>query len=141
MIRIAQPEDKDLVLSMVDKFLETTGYKDLSNRAKIEGMIIQFLEAPKEDKIILLFEDYGFLAAMRTQFLYGLQDTAVELAWWVEPSKRGKKAGTALMEAFEFWGKKLNCTVATMCSLDDKVGKFYEKSGYKLYERAYIKGL
>jgi GNAT superfamily N-acetyltransferase len=141
MVRIAQPEDLELVMGLVSKFLETTDYKDMADMKKIEELVLHFLTAPKEDKIILLYEDYGFIAGMVGPFPYGRQKVATEMAWWVEPTKRGKKAGSALLEAFEFWGKKLNCDFVSMSCLDDKVAKFYEKSNYKLYERTYIKGL
>lgn len=93
----------------------------------------------KTKQIVLIYDDVGFLAGLATPSLFGDIRQATEMAWWVEPSERGKEAGGELLKAFEFWAKKVGCKLVTMISLNDKVGKYYEKNGYKLYERAYVK--
>lgn len=139
MLRIATIEDLPLVLDLGMKFANSSKYSKLADKNKIEQVAKDLLEADNNQKIVLLYEDYGMLAGLVTPFIFGTASCATELVWYVEPDKRGTKAGTALLEAFEFWAKAVGCSTITMVSIDDKVGKYYESKGYTLYERAYMK--
>lgn len=141
MIRIATDKDIDLIVDMATKFIETTPYKDIYSVGQLRKVVTHMVSplTDRNNQIILLSDNGGFLAALATPSLFGDFRQATEMAWWVEPDARGKKAGGELLRAFEFWAKKVGCKLATMSSLDDKVGKYYEKNGYKLYERAYVK--
>jgi GNAT superfamily N-acetyltransferase len=81
------------------------------------------------------------LLAVASKSLFSPHKTATEIGWYVSPDERGKEAGKQLLEAFEYWAQKVGCKYITMISLDDRVGKFYEKKGYSLLERAYMKVL
>lgn len=140
-LKIATIEDLDLVVSMAVKFIEATEYKNLYTEDKIRELASNLLQADKDKTIIFLYGDVGFLAGVTSPFLFGDVKQASEVAWWVEPSARGKEAGKELIKVFEYWAHKVGCKVVTMVSLDEKVGKIYEKNGYKLYERAYLKEL
>lgn len=136
MIRVATESDINAVLDMALKFVKNTGYKDIYNEYKVTSMILYCMEHG-----IVLMHDYGFVMGLADQFIYGSTSMATELAWWVDPDHRGDGVGKELLEGFESWAKSIGCSYVTMISIDDNVGKYYEKKGYKLYERAYMKEL
>lgn len=139
MIKIATIEDAPEILNMVLKFAENSNYFQIVSKDKIEELINNILNSTREQAIILLEEGKGMLAAMIAEFPYGNILQATELAWWVEPEYRNTKVGQSLIEAFEFWADKVGAKIKVMSCLDDTVSKFYEKNGYKLYERIYFK--
>lgn len=125
-------------MKMAVSFIETTHYvkyADPEVLAKlVYGLIID------TNKVILIDENnQGFIAGLITPFVFGTDLIASEFGWWVEPEARKTGLGQQLMEAFHTWAKENGCKMITLTSLDDDVGKLYEKAGYSLYERAYFK--
>jgi hypothetical protein len=59
--------------------------------------------------------------------------------WWVNPEHRSRKS-LALKEAYEFWAKKVGAKFIQMANMnDEKIERFYQRTGYDLTERAYLK--
>lgn len=136
-IRIATIEDTPKLLSMALEFIKTTKYK--YNEETLEKLILDLMSMDKTKAIILMTDD-GMIGGVANQFIFGKHNTATEVAWWVSPEKRSSGLGKQLIEAFEYWAKNVaKCDTVTMVALDDKLGKVYEKNGYELYERAYMK--
>lgn len=124
------------------KFMEKTGYAGYSDAETISILINTILTGKQDEMIILLKPGVGFLAGMRSPFLFGPHYMASEIAWWINEDKRGNKDGADLIEGFEYWAKNVaGCSLVSLTGLDDNIGKYYEKKGYKLYERAYMKEL
>lgn len=141
-MKIATIEDHDEVLGMAMKFMSLTEYTEYSNEETISNLINTILTGEQNSMIILLKPGVGFLAGMSSPFVFGPHFIASEIAWWINEDKRKTGAGAELIEAFEYWAKNVaGCTLITLTGLDDDIGKFYEKKGYKLYERAYMKQL
>jgi GNAT superfamily N-acetyltransferase len=138
-IKIAEEEDLPLVMEMAMKFAENSNYLHLISRDKIESFVLGLIRSPKEKAVIFLCEDKGMLAAYVSEFLLGNIVQATELAWWVSPKYRKSHVGKTLMEAFDYWAEKIGAKIKVMSSLDNSVAKYYEKNGYKLYERVYFK--
>lgn len=141
MLKIATEEDIPVIKELAMKFANSTSYADYVDEAKADFLIQEFLKADKSQKIVLLYDNIGILAGMVQPFFFGNVLVASEVLWWVEPDERGKKAGEELLNAFEFWAQKVGCKLITMVCLNDSVGKYYEKRGYRLYENAYMKEL
>lgn len=142
-MKIAELEDAPIIKEMGLEFLKNSGYSDLGDPSSIDDLIKQFIESPRNERIIILEEDVGFIAGHSTPFIFNPNlRLAAEVAWWINEDKRGEGAGMKLKQAFEYWAKNVaGCQLITMTSLDKKVESFYKKSGYKLYERAYMKVL
>lgn len=141
-IKIATVDDIPEILDMSMRFMSHTGYTEYSDEQTIESLIRSIVTGQQNAMIILLIPGVGFLAGMNSPFVFGPHLIASEIAWWVNEDKRKSGAGTELIDAFEYWAKNVaGCSLITLTSLDDKVGKVYEKKGYKLYERAYMKEL
>jgi GNAT superfamily N-acetyltransferase len=141
MIRIATIEDLDLIYSMAKEFAKQSPYTEFVNYDYLLEMIKDFINSPNEDKIILLNADKGMLAAMVTPFMFGNVILGVEVAWWVSPEHRNSNVGKELIEAFEFWAKKVGCHSTTLACMDIDLEKFYQKRGYTKYESVYMKEL
>lgn len=137
MLKIATLDDLPVLLEMGMKFASTTACKDYMERDHIANVMHACITSP--DKVMLMHGEDAFLMGGVMPFQYGPYLTASELAWWVNEDKRKSTIGTELLEAFEFWAQKVGATFVHMVSLDDRVGKYYERKGYKLLERAYIK--
>lgn len=141
-MKIATIDDVDDVLEMGMKFLKKTGYTKYSDEQNIRNLIETVVTGRQDQMIILLEPGVGFIAGQVTPFVFGPHYIASEIAWWINEEHRKDGAGAELLEAFEYWAKNVaGCTMITLTSLDPKVGKIYEKKGYKLYERAYMKEL
>ena len=141
-MKIATLEDLDEVERMALNFLAASPYKDHGNPEVILELIQNIIQGEPTEKIIILKPTEGFVVGMVTPFIFGNAPLATEIAWWVEPDKRGSGVGAELHKALEYWAKNIaNCKFMSMASLDKTVEKYYKKNGYKLYERAYMKVL
>lgn len=138
MVRKATIEDGPEVCFMAEKFANESPYRDMYTLQKLLNVIDQCLM--DEDKVVLISE-HGIIAGVAAEFIYGDSKVATELCWWVDPKFRGSREGKDLLDAFEGWAKDVGCTYVTMVSIDDSVGSYYEKRGYSLTERAFMKAL
>jgi len=139
-LKIATVNDFNAVEKMALNFLEASPYKDLGNKEVTSKLVLDILNCTPTERIIIFEQDVGFIAGAVTPFLLGTHTMATEIAWWVEPDHRGNGKGIELLKAFEYWAKVVaGCKLISMSSLDKTVEKYYKKSGYKLYERAYLK--
>jgi GNAT superfamily N-acetyltransferase len=128
--------DFDTIYNLVWKFIENSPYKDMADEVKVEVVI----EHALEKGVVFLDEDHqGVIGGIIIPFAYGFQLQAAELCWWVEPEARKTGLGKELLDAFENWASERDASFITMISLDDQVGKVYEKLGYALKERTYMK--
>lgn len=141
MIRKATKEDIDVLVEMGIKFAEASPYKDYYTKDKIKAIAeisakdwVGFVAFIDEDK-------RGMLVGYDSEFLLGKVRVATEIAWWVNPEDRKTSVGKELLQAFEDWAKDRGCITITMISIDDTLGSYYEKRGYKLTERTYMKEL
>lgn len=139
MIRKATQEDIDLLIEMGIKFAEASPYKTYYTKDKLRT-IADFSSREMIGFIAFIDEDKrGMLVGYGSEFLLGKVKVATEIAWWVNPEDRKTSVGKELLQAFEQWAKEQDCKLITMISIDDTLGSYYEKCGYKLTERTYMK--
>jgi len=137
-IRVATLEDLKTLEKMAFKFISVSPYAEMSDTNVIKDFILTLLKTPANQAIILI-GDGGMIGGITMPFLYGTGKMATEVAWWVDEDKRNTGLGKELIEAFEYWAEKAGCKFITMVSLDEDLGKYYEKRGYTLHERSYLK--
>ena len=135
-VRIAIEEDVLQATLLANRFAHEA-YDPWVDDETIYESVVDTINNP--DKVILLYENKGFLAGVTHKFLLGNHLMAVELAWYVVPEARGEGVGKLLIESFEDWAKIMGCKLITMVSIDDEVGNYYKKLGYTLRERTYMK--
>lgn len=139
MIKIAAAEDIELVFGLAMKFLAASPYKDLGDEGRILDIVQDFVLSPKEEKIVLLYEDKAFLAAAITKFPFGIESVATEVAWYVDPAYQKKGIGDQLITAFEYWADKLGVKVKTLAFMDKDLTEYMKKKGYVPYETVHYK--
>lgn len=138
-IRMATGADWQIANKLAYKFC-TEAYGEWADKAVITELVECLIF--DEDKCFFLDSTgVAFLAGVTNSFILGKLKMAIELGWYVAPESRGGGIGRQLMESFEDWAKTQECQLITMISIDDTVGDYYEKNGYKLYERTYMKEL
>jgi len=148
MIRKAVIEDARQVIEMARKFFNETAYKDLTEydpRAIAKIFEKSFFD---ENYVVLVAEEES-LIGMAVGFTHPLLLNAShlsgsELAWWVEKSTRGQKAGLNLFNALNKWAfEERKADSFLMIALEsvnpEKTGEFYRRKGYKPMEHLYIR--
>jgi GNAT superfamily N-acetyltransferase len=115
MLKVAETSDRDLIFDLVD--------------LRIEELYQDFINADRQQKIILLNEDKGLMVAMCFQL--GALKLATDVLWYVKPEHRHNSVGSELLEALEDWAKRVGCTHVSITSLDPTQGKeYFEERGY-----------
>jgi len=145
MIRLATYDDFDTILDMCEVFWGHTQFTEPFERDHTEKMV----QMSYDHGLLIVADDdgvYGFMAAIKSPLLGSTRAwTATELAWWVNPEKRGKLAGVRLVQHLERLCvnsdvKYLNLAYM-QSSMPGTVKKLYEKMGYELQETVYTKVL
>ena len=70
--------------------------------------------------------------------------TATELWWYVDPEYREAGIGGALMDALESWAHEVGAWRLSMVTIDGiapGVEEYYEKRGYQMREKSFVKEL
>lgn len=142
-LKLAGPEDVGSVIKMARSFALHSPYKDFPmEQEKIEEFVLSLMR-DKNKTIVILYlhkdKPVGMLAGMSSEMIFSREKIASEVIWWVEPGFRSRKT-LALKEAYEYWAKRIGAKYIQMANLnDEKIERYYERTGYKLTERAYLK--
>lgn len=137
------------VLDMAHKFAKHSPYAHKAlDDAKISELVMGFLDGDRDKVILILATDddgkpIGLLAGMTSEILFSHEKIAHEVMWWMEPEHRGSRESFRLVEAFEFWARKIKADIIQLSTVEteyaERVGKFYKRKGYQLVERTYVK--
>lgn len=147
-IRLATPEDETVVINLLYEFYLASPYPAEDwNAYHVRKLFREVVEGPKANGVVFLAIDgknrpVGLLGALKTILPFSGQEVGMELAWYVNPEYRSTRAGLLLLKAFEFWCKEIaKVQVYQVSSLENlpDVERLYEKYGYKMTEKAYIK--
>jgi len=147
VIREARPEDIPDIVLLGEKFFNETAFTGIV-KYDYNTVIRLAAKAIKEENYVIFVaeeeEIIGLAAGVLYPFFFNSEHlTGQEFLWWVEPSTRGQKAGLLLFNALIKWAEENGAESFTMGTIEnmnpDKVGKFYERKGFKPSERNYIK--
>lgn len=76
---------------------------------------------------------------------YAEEAIAMEMALWVQPDSRGGRVARGLVAAFEAWAQEAGARFVSMSDLkvggEFSAGRIFERQGYALGERSWIKGV
>jgi hypothetical protein len=142
-LKLATQEDVPVVVEMALRYAKASPFGRFPvDEAKI-NQIVQDLMRDRNKGIIVLYivndKPEGMIAGMLTEMLFNHDAIATELVWWVNPEHRTRKS-LKLKEAYEYWAKRVGAKFIQMAEMnDDKIRRFYERTGYDLTERAYLK--
>lgn len=149
MIRPAQPADLGALLAMGRRFFAMSGYADLTNFDdasfcatvdRLMGADATCLVAEADGQVV------GAAGALAYPFYFNADHkTGQEVFWWLDPEHRGGQVGICLFAELEAWARAQGCRSFTMIALDAvdaaRVGKIYQRCGYRPSEHSYIKEL
>jgi len=151
MLKIATWDDYDHIISMSESFAHNSPYEGIISvdTNKIAKVIRGILDGDKSQSIIILYlkdeVPVGMIIGSASETNISFDKMAHELIWWIEPEHRGGRAAIELFQAFEFWAKKVGCTLVQVSLVETehapKVEKIYSRFGYRQTERAFFKEL
>ena len=142
-LRLATTEDIPVILEMAKKFADTSPYgKYPQEYSKAEDMVKGLL-IDRNKSIVILYEvngkPEGMIAGVLSEMMFSRENVAQELIWWVNPGHRSRKS-LSLKEAYEYWAKRVGAKYISMAEPnDEKVARYYERTGYKVMERNHLK--
>lgn len=147
MLRFAEERDVPTILEVLESFHNETPYGDIPlNVDSLRNLVSGLIKSDRNQSIILVDEEQdfrGFIAATKTPFLVTGAMVANEMFWYVKPEYRGTRVGLTLMDAFEFWAKRVGCThcqlTTSQTEYADKLNKLYQRRGYHIAEHVYLK--
>ena len=145
MIRLATPSDFPSILDMSETFWQFTQFDEPFDRDHALGMA----QMAYDHGLLIVVDDgqiCGFMAAIKSPLLGSSSAwMATELAFWINPEKRGKLLGIELVKFLERLCIKQEVKYLSLAymetSMPEKVRVMYEKLGYTLQETLYTKVL
>lgn len=138
-IRSASLVDLEALLSMGERFVADTSYRDhlsLSMNA-VSALASQLIGGPQSEIFVAdaAGSPVGMLGAVVFTHPMSGQRTAGEMFWWVEPSFRG--AGIGLLREFLRWGKSQGADVVQMVAPTEDIARIYQRFGFAEVERTF----
>ena len=130
---------------MLEQFKDFSEYmgnkKSLYDRDYAEKGIENFLN----NGLVIIAESeaygqIGFIVGAITPHLFNPEvKVLAELAWWVDPACRRKRASYLLFKKFVDWGKKNADWITFAMQVDTKIkDSTLEKFGFKQVEKSYL---
>jgi hypothetical protein len=142
LIRIAGPDDFEVVYELVVDFVQTSPYKDDEiDHEKFREFVYNLLIADKTQSMVFLLEDgSGVLVATSVEKFWSTEKTTLELMFWIRPESRNYQKAKVLVHAYEYWAKEIvRAKTIQLAVIDDRVSKLYRRWGYTLAENSYMK--
>lgn len=147
-LSIADWSDFIGIQEIVAKFHTESPYAHIPlKHAKVNEIILSFIEN-KSDRTCILLKDgnkvVGIIAGQITEPVFCDRKIAHEIVWYVLPDYRKSIWSIKLLKAFEYWSENvMKADITQMASVSndhiDKLQSLYEKRGYKLFEKTYLK--
>lgn len=144
-LRIATDKDAADVYELALKFTEEFDLPK-AEEISVADNFFNILQNPKASIIILAEKEnktIGMIIGVVTKPLFSSIRIATEIAWYVNPEDRKTKASLELLKAYDYWAKNIaKCDMVQLMHLNtDRLGKVYERLGYKQREVVYDKWL
>jgi hypothetical protein len=142
LIRIAGPDDFEVVYELVVDFVQTSPYKDDEiDHEKFREFVYNLLIADKTQSMVFLLEDgSGVLVATSVEKFWSTEKTTLELMFWIRPESRNYQKAKVLVHAYEYWAKEIvRAKTIQLAVIDDRVSKLYRRWRYTLAENSYMK--
>lgn len=137
--RPATLADVNDIVAMGGRFRAQSVYRDrvADNPAQVRALTERMVSGP--DSVVLVAEDVDGLAGMLAILTFphhmSGERIAGEVAWWVEPAKRG--IGLRLLREAERWARAQGATAIQMIAPTPDVEAIYSRLGYEPIERTF----
>lgn len=149
MIRPATPRDISDIARLGKEFHAQAEWADIFDYS-IEDCAASLTAMMAHDAFICFVADEGGIIGMTAGIIAPVYFNAShlsgeELFWWVDPYRASQGIGLRLLAALENEAKARGCQSWQMKSIarlnGDRMGKLYERRGYRASEHSYIKRL
>lgn len=144
-IRKAVTRDKLAVHQMVLDFLTESKNPLTTSYARMDEGFDAIMSSPNGVLYVaeVKGEVVGMVAAVLAPSLFSEDNIAVELLWYMKPEYRTARGAFKLMDKYEEWARAKNVKVASMTDTHQlaDLQKLYERKGWMLSEKTYIKVL
>lgn len=147
MIRLATLRDIPVLVKMVDRFVrEEMPDPPEPDPEVIEDTLLLLIQQQNQYGMVVVAEKdgkiCGLVCATTTPSAFSRGLHAIELAYYVLPEHRKSRIWRDLIKTYEDWAREIaKADYATVAFLDQRVGKLYERLGYRLTEVSYKKEL
>ena len=142
VIRQATGADVPHLVEMARHFVAQTDYAGQvpDDLAHLTALVEQLLSIG----VVFVADDdegrsVGMLAGLVYPHYMTGRLTANETAWWVEPTARGGRLATDLLDTFERWATAQGATVIEIGAWHPRLERFYRRLGYVGAERIFRK--
>jgi GNAT superfamily N-acetyltransferase len=146
-LRAARPDDEAFVVGLVPRFVENGVAGGHTRDEVIEGtsrVLREALRRAPGDEVVLVAEDErgepaGFVYAVTERdFFTGERYAHVSE---IAVARSGAGIGAELMDAVERWARERGYGIVTLNVVDtnDMAQRFYERRGYAIGHRHYVK--
>lgn len=148
MIRPASPRDIPEIARLGEEFHAAAGWSDVFAYS-VDDCAASLTRFMASDAFICLVADEGQIVGMTAGVVspvyFNLSHmSGEELFWWVSDDAP-QMTGIRLLEALEREGKSRGCMSWQMKSIDrlngERMGKLYQRRGYRASEHSFIKRL
>lgn len=94
-----------------------------------------FLVAEDEGEVVGIFVGYA------TTPLFSSVKTSAEMGFYLHPDHRDGRTALKMIQEYEKWARSQGCKSAALMDVHDfnDLRSFYERKGYKLKEKSYLK--
>lgn len=152
ILRAAGLRDRAALIQLAVSFVEKTQYRGappelVGTDPAVIGALLDNLFSLRDLAAIFVVTDaddvpFGGIALVDIPSPVTTRRYADELAWFVEPTHRGFRAGPRLLAAAEDWARTRGLHMIKMVApFGTRVGAFYERRGYTPIETSYVKVL
>lgn len=142
-VRNALPSDIDWLITQLRQFASIFG--TAIDVFPDESYARDFMRRMLENHLVLVAEQpgvglVGFVAGFVTGHVFNPKiKTLTEVFWWVEPTRRGSRAASLLLNAYSSWGRAnvdwIWFSTQSSTALKDTS---LERRGYRLRERSFL---
>lgn len=136
MIRLATLSDSNEAVKLLLSFHKAC---DLPFNVTTAWAYALFKACVEDEDKIAIVKDGGILLGIVGQSLVGPFKQCMEIAWWVDPEKRG--GSLKMLSIYEEWAKEKGAKLIEVKSMYKfpETEKIYEKLGYSPLEKSWLK--
>jgi len=144
-VRKATPQDAIELTVLVKQFVKEAKYTVKVDTKLVMENFEKITENPSFFVHVAEHEDslVGFLVGAVNTSLFSLDAAGVELGWYLDPEHRDGKTAIVLLKKFEDWCVQKKCKHISLADIHTlkSMGGLYERKGYTLTEKTYVKEL
>ena len=147
-VRLATTNDLDRLASMGTRFLSRTRYSRFTtiDHDQARQAFATLIECGRVWVAEIDGVVHGFLAAILHPLWFSPGSrVALETAWWMDETHRGRPEGVRMLFEFEQWAREEGAKVCCMSDIviegDSAAERILGRLGYAVSERTFVKGL